>query len=568
MLLDGFTPYAGVQKKGLNWWTNERFAIGWKGHLYLPGLQAGTASVAELAERLTARPLPQVAAELAGVFGLFVHDQMRGDWQASSDNAGLYRIFHDERGLGTSFLELLADRGRDSSAIRPRAILEYLSYGAWFGPDSPADGVRRLAYDEVLVLTPGQPPQLVRKDVLAPPNDGTEHVLGHFDDLAQSLKHASTSVDATAGYDSRVIVSLLAQRGVDFEAAVSGYPGTDDVEIGRRIAETLRRPFFASHHDESTLEADLPALFEAGDGLTDLRRFHRDYQNARRRLERGVEVIVHGNGGELFKDQYAYQDFPFYGRSRANLEKYYSLRVVPISVPASYLTLSAQSMLAEIRPRALALMKKLVRRTNNETYNSLWYFLRSGDHVGQFYSNYINAGLNVAAPYLDFRIAHVGMRLPPWQTVFTRWHRSVITRACPEIAGIPTSDGYTASSDWRYLPRNIAGYAFTQLRRAAKKASQKLLGKAMFHRAGAFAADAPGFVARLRASGLFAQAVRRLQAADILSPDLQPSAVRDIHVGRIMTMGMLLAHLDQANPDVVEPRRKASAPVLDLHPAR
>ena len=209
-------------------------------------------------------------------------------------------------------------------------------------------------------------------------------------------------------------------------------------------------------------------------------------------------------------------------------------------------------------------MKRLVRPTNNETYNCLWYFMRSGDHVGQFYSNYINSGLNVAAPYLDFRIAHVGMRLPPWRTIFTRWHRSVITQSCPEIASIPTSDGYTASSQLRYLPRNFAGYAFTQLRRAAKKTSQKLLGRAMFHKAGAFAADAPGFVARLRASKLFARAMHRLQVAGILSPELEPAAVRDIHVGRIFTMGLLLAHLDRVKPDIPEVPQTAAAPALDL----
>ena len=337
MLLNGSTPPARQRETGLNWWTNDRFAIGWKGHLYVPGQPAGPASITQLAARLTTTPLTQVVAEVAGVFGLFVHDQIRGDWQVSSDNAGLYRIFHDERGLGTSFLELLADRDMDASAISPRAILEFLSYGAWLGPESPASGVRRLAHDELLVLAPAQRPHLMAKALVAPRDDDTDQVLAHFDGLARSLEHSSVSVDVTAGYDSRVIVSLLAQRAVDFEAAVSGYPGADDVEIGRTIADTLRRPFFASHHDESTLEEDLPALFRAGDGLTDLRRFHRDYQNAKGRIARGVDVIVHGNGGELFKDQYSYQDFPFYGRSHSNLEKYYSLRVVPISVPPSYL---------------------------------------------------------------------------------------------------------------------------------------------------------------------------------------------------------------------------------------
>jgi hypothetical protein len=165
--------------------------------------------------------------------------------------------------------------------------------------------------------------------------------------------------------------------------------------------------------------------------------------------------------------------------------------------------------------------------------------------MGQFYANYINMGLDVAAPFLDYRNAHVGMRLPPWQTFFTRWHRATITRVCSALAVLPTSDGYTASNKLRHLPRNVAGYALVQLRRGAKKVSQKLLGKSMFHEVGAFAADAPGFMAHLRASSCFALAVERLKAAGILAPDLDPASVRDIHIGRILTMGLLLDYLSR-----------------------
>ena len=545
MLIDPTARPEELRERGLRWWSDGNFSIGWKGHLFLAGHPGGEASVDRLGTSLRERELAEIAPEILGVYGLFVYEHRSRRWQVCSDNSGLYRIFHDERGASTSFLDLLTARRVTTESIRPEAVVEYLTYGAWIGPSTPVRGVSRLTHDAVLVIQPDRPVAVVRKHLVCPATDDTGRVFGYFDDLARSLEGLTVSVDVTAGYDSRVVTSLLFSKGVPFEAAVSGHPGSDDAEIGRRIAEVLRRPFHLSSHTLSTLAAEIPALYVAGDGITDLRRFHRDDQNARARLARGVDVIVHGGGGELFKDQYSYQDFPFYGRSRVDLERYYDLRMSPIALPRQYLTEAAAGVADRIRPRAVEIMKGLVAPTNNESYNRFWFFLRAPDHMGQFFSNYINMGLDVAAPFLDYRNAHVGMRLPPWQTVFTRWHRSVITRACPEIAILPTSDGYTASSRWLDLPRNLTGYANVQLRRAAKKVAQRKLGRTMFHKAGAFAADAPSFMASLRESVSFRSAVDSLKAAGILRQDLALDGIRDIHVGRAFTMGMLYQRLGE-----------------------
>jgi hypothetical protein len=93
MLIDGRDAPAQVAEPGLRWWEGERFRIGWKGHVYLPGKAAGTPSVAELAARLEDRTLAALAKELCGVFGLFVFDKTSSAWQVTVDNAGLYKIF-------------------------------------------------------------------------------------------------------------------------------------------------------------------------------------------------------------------------------------------------------------------------------------------------------------------------------------------------------------------------------------------------------------------------------------------------------------------------------------------
>lgn len=544
MLISPSTEPNGLHETGLRWHKGSRFTIGWKGHLFLAGLTGGEESVRRLAELLATRPLAELASDILGIYGLFIHDAQDRTWRAMSDNAGMYKVFHDRRGLSTSFLKLIQARGTQAKDTRVEAVVEYLAQGALFGTYTFVEGVGRLGHDEILILASGRPPILQKKVLRAPSDDSTATFVASFEGLARSLKGRRLSVDATGGYDSRVIVCLLKRQGLDFEAAISGLPGTADTRIAQRVADCVNVPFHLYEHDLGGLDDDLERVFLAGDGITDLRRFHRDHNNARARLARGVEIIAHGGAGELFKDQHTLQDFPFYGSSKINLARYYDLRVSPVSMSETDFTSKCAEIFKGMRSRSIKFLESVNSRTNNETYNRIYFFVRSPDLFGQFYSNYINMGLDVAAPYLDYRNAQIGIRLPPWQSFFTRWHRRVLTAHCPRLAALPTAEGYTASDAWRHLPRNLTGFTLTQIRRGAKKASQRLTGKSRFYRAGAFVADAGNFMGGLRQSRQYASAIERLKSAGILAPDLDPAGVHDAHVGRMMTMGLLLRRLD------------------------
>ena len=549
-----------VAEPGLKWFKGPRFSIGWKGHLFIPGRSGGAASVAGLVERLASVPLAQAVADVRGVYGLFVHDAVANTWQVTTDHAGLYQIYHDGRGASTGFLDLLADRGIGPEALRLDKAVEYLAHGAIFDTQTLIEGVRRLAYDEVLTLAPDRPPALGKKTLPIAPEPADTIVPDTIQDMVRSLEGRRLSADVTGGFDSRLVACLMREAGATFEAAVSGIPGTPDTEIAKDVAAMLDCPFHLSQHDLEDLENGLEQVFLAGDGLTDPRRFHRDYANARARRARGVEVLVHGGAGEMFKDQFSLQDFPFYGVKRVNLERFYALRVTPVVWPRKDFAPEAAKLFDDLPRRTIATFAGLREETNNATYNRIYFYLRSPDLYGRFYTNYINMGLDVVAPFLDRDVAHAAIRLPPWRSFFTRWHRDVLTAHCPKLAALPTADGYTASSTWAHLPRNLVGYGVYQARRGAKKVSQKLTGKSRFHAAGAFVADADGFMQALRASPQFARALNALQRANVLRPNLDPAAVRDIHVGRVMAVGRLLDHLGAQSRRRAEDRDGGTEP--------
>jgi hypothetical protein len=545
MLLRAGTRPEDLHETGLRLWEDDRFAIGWKGHLYLPGETAGTPSVAKLAVVLRAEDLAAVAHRLAGVFGLFVHDKVRGGWQVAVDNAGLYKVYHDAGAAGTSFLELVRARRVDRARVDLEAMVEYLAHGAVLGSRTFVTGIGELLWHEILELPgDGSAPRLRKKSLPDVVPGGDRAVLEHFAGLARSLEGRGFSADATGGFDTRVIICLLARNDVPFELAISGQPGTPDTEIARELACLLGRPFHLCGHDLGDLDAELVATFRAGDGLTDLRRFHRDRQNALARLARGGEVFAHGGGGELFRDHYVIQDFPFYGSSRVNYSRYCDLRMTPVPLPPSCLGPAGRELLAGLKSATIARFEELRAPTNNESYDRIYFYLRSPEFYGHYFANYINMGLDVVAPLLDHGNALAAMRLSPWGRFFFLWHRRVLTEHCPVMAALPTAEGFSASSEPLRMLGDVRAYVATQLRRAAKKVSQRAFGRARFHMVGALMADTPGFVGRLRASPRFRSACERLAAVGVLAPGPAAEAVRDAHVGRVLTTGMFLGEVE------------------------
>lgn len=543
----GFWVGPAIAKSEWNWWEDASFGIGWKGHVYLPGHEAGRETAAALASILAREDLAAVAPRLGGVFGLFVRDKHRDHWRVAVDNAGCYKLYYDDQGVSTSFLRMMEARRLGVADLLPEALVEYLAFGAVLGAGTLARGIRKLGGGEILEFgADGAAPRLLPKDPDVEEGDPATTILTGFADLVRSLAGRRVSVDATGGFDSRLVACLLHHHGADFEMATSGRAGVADVDIARAMAGALRRPWHLSGHDLDRLDEELAEAFRAGDGVTDVRRFHRDRQLASDRRARGVEVIAHGGGGELLRDHCFVQDFPFYGSAQVRLQRYYDMRMMPVALPASYLSDAGSDILRGLRDDVLGRFSRYMSKTNNETYDRIYFHLRVPEHFGQHYTNYINSGMDVVAPLLDHKAAYAAIGLSPWRRFFYGWHREVITKHNPALAALPTAEGFSASSHPAHVLSDLRGYGASQLRRAAKKASQRIAGKARFHTVGAFAADAPGFIGMLRASPRFAIALDRLKELGILSGALSAEAVRDIHVGRLLTLGMLAAELDGA----------------------
>lgn len=550
MLIRAGTRPEDLRSTGLRQWSNDRFWIGWKGHLYRPGRDAGAASIAALAGDLLSAPLAEKVGQLRGVYGVFVHDRQDGSWQVASDHLGFYRLYYDREVLGTKLLDLMADRGYGPADLDPERLTEFLAQAVIFGPATAVKGVNRLIGSEVLVGqtddTGGPYWHVTPKHLDEIQSEDPEIVIGVFEDLAVSLGGRKVAVDVTGGFDSRLIACLFAESGLPFEVGVTGRDmDAPDIVISEQVAGLLGRESYPLLHDTSRLETEIEEVFRATDGQLEMRTIHRDWQNAVARLGRNIEVIAHGGAGGVLKDFAFSHEFPWYGSTRFDPARYYDLRVVPTSIPREHLTERAAGWIASTRQRMIARFQQYRCPTNNESFDRIAYFVRNPESYGGYFSTYLNMGLDVVIPFADSDIAAVGRRMPPWSRFMNRWHRRTLTAHCPAAAALITTDGFNASTEARYFLPNLWGWSRNAARRVLRKVSQRVLGREMFALKGNVTANAPDYMSRLRASGTFKTAVARLRSEGILADNLTEEMVRNSEVPRILTLGLFLAHADR-----------------------
>jgi hypothetical protein len=543
LITAGKPPFGEQDVRGASW-ENDQFLVCWNGLVFIYGLSSGSATIEHIAHRMMHAPLASICRELHGVFGLFIFDKRRRIWHIVVDNAGMYHVFHDQDTVSSSFLELVAFKELSSRHICPTAAAEFIAHGGVYWGRTLVDGIAKIGQDEIIELEPGSAEtksvkRIVRKE-LPPPGGNQESFVAHYAYLAKTLAGRRVSVDLTGGFDSRLNACLLARHGLDFEVAISGPPGSSEVVISKQVAQILGKDLHVMQHDVSSLDADLLSMFHEGDGLCDVVLHQLARQRQAQRKSRGIEVAISGDMGGLYKDFWWLQDMPRYASRRANLERLYDLRIMPIPLPRRYLAGDVAEAYSQLRRATLERFAGLRAATNTETYDNLFFYYREPVVAGRFLTHHINHYVDFAAPLADYDNAMVGFGLPRLLRFFNGFHRRMLTEHCPKAARVKTTSGVSASADGWDVAIDALGYSIRTGRLICRKVGQRLFGRTWFP---PDSPRDPAVPARVRRSPEFRQSLSALKDLHVLDDELAPDSIRDSDVGRILTLGMLVRHL-------------------------
>jgi hypothetical protein len=487
----------------------------------------------------------KASTRLLGHYFLVMVDSATGETVAFVDAGGFYRAYTDGLRVSDS-LFALAPPAMHFSDISLDAMAEFATYGAVHGGDTLLPSVRLIDGDEILHRSSSES-EPWRRITKASPMNGSgafgATAMETFEPLIAAYGNATLGVDLTGGIDSRLLALLVRARGHSFETAISGASDLIDVSRAREVARRMGTPFHVTVAGlPANLEESLRELFEATEGAIDVLAVCRPWQHQVARRERGCALAVSGAGGELFKDFWWLQDFPFYRSRRVRLARLLRLRMQATPAPVWLWSETFRQRVSAAERKLLSRLEKYREETNTQTYDRIYHAVRMRAVAGALLT-FFNQILPCHAPFLEPAAYRLGYHLPRRRRFYAWFHRELITRLDPYVAAAPTTEGgmSVSSVPWRVCFDGLR-YLIDKGRRLAKKLGQRLFRKTYFQES----ADHPQLRERTRESALFRAAVDRLRGRGILADDVKPNDVPDSMVGRVLTLGLAIERFERS----------------------
>ncbi len=535
---------AGLTSTNAKHVQTERHQAAWDGVIYRHGGVAEEPLVAQILSELeSGRTLLEIAESLRGCFFLVIWDPQRKTAHAFIDPNGLYSAYRGTAAVGNSFLALSALGGYGVDDINPLALTEFLQTGNVYFGDTLLPGIQKIAPNQLITVGPDGLQTTQRTIPQLTDSPKYHDLVAASEPVAEMAKGMSLSVDLTGGFDSRMLACLMKYHGVPFEVAISGKPGHIDIVLAEQVAAAIDRPFFFSSWDAADVVEDLDETLTRLDGLCGvISGCHRLAKMADDRHQRGINLIFKGSGGELYKDFFWTQDFPFYWSQHSRLGRLHRLRMEFELLSQDVLTPEYYRAFEAAREQRLQRLQQYVLPKNTQTYDNIYFRERVQTWNSRFFTSCQRKDVATHSPLCETEMVQVGFHAARRMRFYNRLHRQTISQICPAAAAIKTTDGTTASSRPWDLLMDGAGYASVKLRKLLKKSNQLLLNRTRF--------DAPSLAAtdRILTSDVARDALVALIDLGVLQPDVTFDKIAPRFREHVVALGWTLRHLQSGVP--------------------
>jgi hypothetical protein len=516
------------------------YEIAWLGFVYMDGVACGESSIRKFVAEIGA-DLAAVASKLKGVYFVAIRDRVKARTFAFVDCSAVYHAYVSAKLIGTSFLEVVSREQLRPDDLDPEAVVEFLHFGNIYSGNTLFSQIRKIEADEIVESRVDGSIATYKKsipDLSRRSHRSFEEILCSF---ARSVANEKVSVDLTGGIDSRLLAVALDYAGLKFEVALSGYREQEDVPIAEEVAKLLGRDFVLTPH--SPQQTDWDDLFAINDGLFDLAKSDRSVQLQRDRVQRGITLAVSGAGGELYKDFWWLQDFPFYARRRPNLERLYDIRFFPGRLEYRIFGPRYQASAASLRKRMIESWLPYRAGTNTETYDRIYYGEKMREFAGRFLTNSSKI-LCVNAPYIDREMVSIGYNLARSKRFFNGFHRALITKYSPRIAATRTTEGgISASASPIYVSGDLIKYVNNRLLRLKTKLYQRRGLPVRAHKG----PDSPQLGSVLDEFASARKTIQRLQDYGILGKTASIAQTKMPSMGSLISLDMFIERLESGS---------------------
>ncbi|MAO65625.1 MAG: hypothetical protein CL666_11560 [Balneola sp.] len=374
-----------------------------------------------------------------------------------------------------AFLDVINNEPFSISDIDHQSLLEFLNFGSFYFENTLLKGIRKRFTHQIFSLdivngfveeSQESDNPMQWEDI----DDPFSTFLDFFEQRVHHLRDKKISVDLTGGIDSRLLATVLKHFGVHFDTAFSLNSGdAQEAKIVKQVADCLGVDLYILESDDIQTEEELDDLFRLSDGLWDLLKLKSLKDNQSWRQENGYDLIITGVGGELYKDFWWQQDFPFYNRNNADLEKLISMRMYPAQIDENWFGANLQKQFKNYQAEFRKKLQPFVRKSNTRTYDQIYYHVRIKEQVS-ILSNITSQFVDTYSPLLEPELLKIGYNLPRKKRFFNQFHREVITRINPEVAKIKTTEGnISVSADLSDKLLDIKNYGLHKTKSLVRK---------------------------------------------------------------------------------------------------
>ena len=521
--------------KNVYFFKTATYEVYYKGFIFSPGEKSGRESI----EYIVTNFLSSGNFAFENIFGnyfLCFWNLKNNKQYAFTDNSGVFKAYIYKNCISTSFLELVDFFDEITiEDIDYKSINEFLHLGFTYYENTLINSIKKINELNFYVFKDSVLQKYLKK--LAPINSATNlSIQNFFKNLAYSVEDLNVSLDLTGGFDSRLIVSFFNNENANYELAISGQPGNRDINIAQTVANKLCKKLHTTIHSTKDLSvSSLKDIFRISDAQVDVINYHRNHQMNSERQKRNVEIQMGGVGGELYKDYWWLQDFPFYNKKTTNLSKLYDLRIESARFNHSVLGNKLETYSHNFRKDQIKKIESFLLKKNTESYDNIYYNYKMKTNAG-VYITIANSYYLSYAPLLELELIKIGFNAMRRERFFNNMIRNWISNNCAEISKIKTTEGISASSSVLSKLSDIIYYILDKGKRFTKQILRKILNKTYFQES----ANSINIYEQWKNNIHFQAHVQLLKDLEILNYEIDSHAIPDSIVGKISTLGFLV----------------------------
>lgn len=523
----------------IHYYEDPDFQVYFQGVIYIPYTKSGIESIKKILAGIKNNTINNID-NIRGFFFIFIIDKTNNYKYIFVDNSGIFKAFTYKKAISNSLLELAKYLNFDRSKLNFNSIVQFLRFGHTYDGQTFFENTKRIDRHDIIVYNENNE-HIVRDKKLKKINQSIDlDVLDFYKGFSEAVKDKKMSLDLTGGTDSRFIVGLLNHLNADFELAIAGLEGIKDIEIPGEISRVLKKDFFVTYHNIEKINDDcIRDLFLLADAQVDILVYHRRYQLTMDRKARGVDFQVTGGGGMFYKDFAWLQDFPFYHKKKPNIERLYDLRMEPMPYPHDQLGDNTKAISQDMKHNIIKKLYKYQLETNTQTYDNLFFNYKNPGNMGTFLT-VGNRMMETYAPLLELDFIRYGFGLKRRERFFNNFQRGILTKYCPAVAKIRTTEtGVSCSSRRIDKLKDSVKYILDKQKRLTKHILRKVLKKTYFQEN----ATDPGIFKKVASMDIFKNQIPLLKECGIINKNLKVEDMRDNDIGKFLVIGCLLREL-------------------------